>query len=406
MSKKVEVDGSMIIVKPSDSYKKSNDLISSKYKSTLIENKILAISLAQITKLKEEEVEINGEITKVFTSEMKSSDLMKKLQVSRKNLPAQLKSAYLKMSSRQIGIEDESGEFRYRALFIGSDYKNGSFKLYYNPLLGSYYKELSKNYTLLSLDTMMKFKSVHSFRLYEMLKKDCYGDNELWIPEIKGSKYIIEYSLSELKLTLGVVNAEAESVRTVLNRKGAPDYDRAVEVSKEKGFERWIDFKRRCIDPAIKEINEKTELNVTYELEKSGQGGKVHGLTFIVVIYNEEEKAEKTAAARQEISLTDDEKMDFLSDLQELYGDYAIKLKELRRIAEAASWDIEKCKKAGEVLKRYSKTVESVVQFLLKAIQEDWEPAISKEAKGKTPEYKGFEQRKYDFAQLEKELLA
>ena len=168
--KKVTKEGNMQVVAPSQDFAKSNSLISAKYRASLVECKLMSISLSQADKMVKEEVEINGETVPVFTSTMYSSDLTKQLGVTSKNLPTQLRSAYTKMAARQIGVE-ENGEFMYRNLFIGSDYKNGVFKLYYNPLLGNYYRKLSSNFTMLNLEEQLSFRSIYSFRLHEVLKQ-------------------------------------------------------------------------------------------------------------------------------------------------------------------------------------------------------------------------------------------
>ena len=395
--KKPENEGKLIRV--SDQYKKSNTLVGAKYKSTLIENKLLALSLSKADEMKSEEVMINGEKAKVFTSVMKSSEIINTIGLTSKNISSQLNAAYRKMQSRQIGIEDENGQFAYRSLFIGADYINGEFKLYYNPLLGNFYKEVKTNFTPLSLGVMMSFKSVHSFRLYELLRKECYITNKnakVYEEEEGKIKYIFNYSVAELKLMLGVVNADSQAVRNALvSKKGAPDYEKAVDASVEKGFKRWSDFNRRCIEPAVKEINENTEMCVDYELEKSGQGGKVHSITFIVKVNTKPNKTE---------SFDDKEKTMFINDVIDLIEE-KIKTKDAKMIAETSGYDMDKIKKAYKIAKS-SKNIENLVGFMIKAIKNDYNEAISIVSLNRAGSFGDYKQNDVDFEELSKKIYA
>ena len=401
VKKKVTKEGNMQVVAPSQDFAKSNSLISAKYRASLVECKLMSISLSQADKMVKEEVEINGEVVPVFTSTMYSSDLTKQLGVTSKNLPTQLRSAYTKMAARQIGVE-ENGEFMYRNLFIGSDYKNGVFKLYYNPLLGNYYRKLSSNFTMLNLEEQLSFRSIYSFRLHEVLKQKCYGEKTNKQEGIESTKYTgIRYSVAEMKLMMGTVEADSTACRNVLNKtSGAPDYERAVEVAKDKTNDRWADFKRYCIDPAVKEINAKTSMHVEYETEKSGQGGKVHSLIFSVTIKNAEVESKEPSEKIRVLS--EDDKLEFILELKDLMGD--LTAKDLRGIAEASSYDLDKCKRAFDVYRNSDKdSIDNPTGFIIRAIQDGWEP--KKKAAKKNP-FNAYKQNEYDYDELEAKLIS
>ena len=390
--------GTALVVRDSDKFKKSNELIGAKYKSTLLENRILALSLSKVNQMRAETVTINGENVKVFTSEIKSNELKKQLNISSKNLPTQVKAAYSNMSTRQIGIENENGEFKYRTLIIGGDYVNGTLKLYYNPLLSGYYKEVSKNYTMMSLGTLLSLKSNHSFRLYELIKKECYTTKAQKKIESDKIIYEVPFEVAELKFSLGVVNSTETAVQKVLNKAGAPDYEEAVNRAKEKGFEKWAEFRRRCIDPAVKEINGLEEFKLSYEVEKSGQGGKVQSITFFVEYKNKDNPVAKTKA---EAERSQEEIEDFCDRIAELIP-VRLKIREYRAISEASGWDFEKILRNYE----YSKTkdVEDIVGFMIKAVKEDWAASGKKPQKKAMTEKNGFSDFKgrndYDFEEL------
>lgn len=399
MGKKQVEENGVLVVRPSDEYKKSNNLISAKYKSTLVENKLLNISLSKVNELRAEDVEIEGETVHVFTSVMHSSELVNTLGVTRKNLSTHLKSAYKKMAARQIGIEDDRGNFAYRNLFIGSDYNNGVFKLYYNPLLGKYYKQVEKSYTKLSLEAMMSFKSIHSLRLYELIKKECYikGKESYDGPYIV---YEVPYSVAELKLSLGIINADAPEVRSVLDSSNPPDYERAVDVAKEQKFSKFNDFKSKCIEPAIEEINETIpDMNIEYKLEKSGRGGKVQTITFIVKETNAKAKQEKEDV---EVTLSELDEDDFIDEIRDMIS--GIKTREARSIAEAAKWDMALISRKYEMSK--SQNIENIVGWLISAIKNDYtEPVAKMKSNQRSTGFNNFSERTYDYEELMKDMI-
>lgn len=399
MAKKQAEENGVLVVRPSDEYKKSNNLISAKYKSTLVENKLLNISLSKVNELRAEDVEIEGETVHVFTSIMHSSELVNTLGVTRKNLSTHLKSAYKKMAARQIGIEDDKGNFAYRNLFIGSDYNNGVFKLYYNPLLGKYYKQVEKSYTKLSLEAMMRFKSIHSLRLYELIKKECYikGKESYDGPYIV---YEVPYSVAELKLSLGIINADAPEVRNVLDSSNPPNYERAVEVAKEQKFSKFNDFKSKCIEPAIDEINETIQdMNIDYRLEKSGRGGKVQTITFIIRETNGKAKTEKEVNFDTALEVDED---DFIDEIRDIIS--GIKTKEARSIAEAANWNMDLIVDKYNMSK--TQNIDNIVGWLIAAIKNDYaEPISQKKSKSSKSGFNNFSEREYDYEQLMKETL-
>ena len=124
----------------------------------------------------------------------------------------------------------------------------------------------------------MSFDSKYSYRLYEILKSKAFHSKNSSSTE---EEFSLHYGISELKLAVGVVDTNADAVSKML-KKHNPDFDKIVnEVSRDKNFNVWSDFKKRVIDVAVKEINEKSDLLVKYELIREGYGGKVTGIIFI-----------------------------------------------------------------------------------------------------------------------------
>ncbi len=376
-----------------DMYKRSNFMISSKYKSTIFSNRIMAISLSRIQEAHESD---DGYLTVTI----KGRDIQKLFGTKGNSFFEQLSSTASQMTGHTIGWSNpETQSFEYIAAVTEAQYENGEFSISFHKKLKKYLTELSHSYTILNLKTMLNFKSTYSFRLFELLKSRCYNRKGT---DQSNNLFRIEFDINELRLDLGVVNAELDSVKKVLNnKKGKPDYEKAVEVSPEKIYSRYKDFKARVLEVAVKEINAlDTELHIdSYEPLKAGRGGKVYAIVFYVQVLDD-----KKGMKKQENS-SDDNHEDILDDIRDLLD---VKSRDARAIGEAANWDMDKITRNYE----YSKTkdVEDIVGFMVKAVKEDW-AANEKKPRRKTKAAQGangfnnFKGRDYDYDELMQSVL-
>ena len=355
-----------------EEYKKSNIIVSAKYASTIFENKLMAIVLSRVPVAKKDK---EG----ALTISISANDLRSKLKIRGNGLYENLLETSKKMTGRTIGYEDAKNKrFTIVTMINKADYSDGYFSVRFSPELNEIIENLSANYTRLNLPTMLSFKSNYSLRLYEILKSHCYKDKRT--PGEDTGHYEIPLSVSELKLEMGAINTEIGSVKSILNstgKTGTPDYDRAVASAKDQIYKEFSNFHRDCIKKAVKEINEKTELEVTYVTKKSGRGGSVHTIVFIVDVRKDKQEPmvidlEDTV---ESIILSDEEKDNFI-DLVKDEIKQKISTYQAREIAEHAGYDIEKVKKAYEVAKNQKKKVENIVGFMIKAIDGNWEPAV------------------------------
>ena len=390
--KKKEEAGSFV---PSEIniYNKSNFLIGSKYKSSLLENKIMAISLANSDRF-----ETGASENESVYSRMNVAELRKALGANSGSFYQQLNQVAKEMTGKSIGMSSEdSRTFRYVAVVISAECKDGVFSIEYNHALRNMLLQLKRNYSRLNLSIMLKFTSNYSFRLYELLKSKCYHSRD--DQGSSASTYKIRFSLSELKLELGIVNAELGKVKRVLNNQANPDFDKAVEISPEKMLTNWSDFKRKALDRAVNEINDISDLHVTYDTIKHGQGGKVYGVDFTVVL--------RDAAKKEEpVELTEDQKIELLFQIRDILGE-SFPVRDIRKIAEAADIDLEKIRTACDLLDKTT-GVENPTGWLIKAIKDGYqkaEPRQPKKAAAKKGAFDRFEQQDYDFDSIEYAVL-
>lgn len=369
-------------------YKKSNFLIGAKYKSSLLENKILAVSL---TKVRKDE---NGQLISTVTA----SELKKYMKKTNGSFYDQLYSCADNLANRQIVMEDrENNKFMILNIVQTALYDNGKFIIKYNSDLEKYLYGLQQNFTKLSLPVMMSFKSVYSFRLYELLKSKAYYPRDKKKTE---NLFRITFSLSELKLDLGAVNSSYDRVQKIL-KSSSPDYDKAVEAAKEKTFARWGDFKDRVIDVAVKEINSLPEacMNVSYELGKSGRGGKVYEVAFIVKLTNGMAEFMEPDVVIVPAITADINVVEMIDNLLE---NEDMRVKDIKAIAVAAENNFERVKNAYDIYRKQKAKAANFTGWMIAAIKNGYKD--SKKYLGNS--FHDFEQNEYDFEQLEMQLLS
>ncbi|WP_027206268.1 replication initiation protein [Butyrivibrio fibrisolvens] len=406
------------IVKKGDNYKKSNFLITSKYKSSILENKILSIALANADDIHEE--------SEGLVYEIAVSDLKRKMNISKSygSFYDKLDDAAKSMTGRTIGTSNKKNRtFDYISVVTRATSKDGIFRIIFNPALKENIIDIKDKFTVLKLSTMLSFKSSYSLRLYELLKdelqeikwqqdrdaitlgkKNTYRQENLF-------KYETSIGLAELKLEMGVVNAELDKVKRVLQGKN-PDYEKAVASSPEQIFKSWSDFRRRVLEKATEEINEKTDLHVDFEADKAGRGGKVVGVTFIITDSKSYKNSNAGIKTESSDVFMDDLGDPYIVEAEELDIDDLIdkvrmiisenlKTKEIKSILQAADNDISKIKDAYELAGKQSE-IENLVGWMISAIKNGYTAT----PKRKNNTYSDFEQNTYDYELLEDELRA
>lgn len=402
------------IVKKGDNYKKSNFLITSKYKSSILENKILSIALANADDIHEE--------SEGLVYEIAVSDLKRKMNISKSygSFYDKLDDAAKSMTGRTIGTSNKKNRtFDYISVVTRATSKDGIFRIIFNPALKENIIDIKDKFTVLKLSTMLSFKSSYSLRLYELLKDELQEikwqqDREAITSGKKNTyrqenlfKYETSIGLAELKLEMGVVNAELDKVKRVLQGKN-PDYEKAVASSPEQIFKSWSDFRRRVLEKATEEINEKTDLHVEFEADKAGRGGKVVGVTFIITDSKSYKNAPKASSDvlmddLGELDIVEMEELDIddLIDKVRLIISENLKTKEIKSILQAANNDITKIKDAYELACKQS-GIDNLVGWMIAAIKNGYTVTQKK----KEFSYNDFEQNTYDYELLEDELRA
>lgn len=288
---------------------KSNSLISDvKYKTTLLEFKFLAV----MTSLVQPE-DKNFKYYKV-----KTKDLIHYLGLE-KNARAynDLYNAIKSLQKKTITVYEEDGwtdiswiaSARYRQ-------KQGIIEFEFSERLKPYLLQLKDNFTRFEVIYIKNLTSIHSARIYELIKQWSFMNREVLI------------GVDELKEVLGL----------------------------ESKYKLYGDFKRNVLEVAKSEIPEKTDLTFDYREEKTGR--RVTKIVFHSIKKVERELSdtplEGVAESLEELVAIDQEMIDELLKVGVLQGQAEELLAKGFTVIEDKSGDIEKSKKIQqEVQKKF-----------------------------------------------------
>ena len=331
---------------------RSNKLILSRYSATLIENKIMALSFKRVKLNK------NGNPAVVFTT----SELRKLTRAKGNGFYNQLKIAAAGLMNKMVYMEDEQAQaFSFINLIQKAEYREGRFTVVFTNESKALLYDLKSNFTSMSIDTLFSFKTNHAYRLYEILKVHEYkiGENNKPIE--------IVYSLSDLKLQLNCINTEGKNVKIELMQPH-PNYDKIVNnLDTEKKLESWYEFKRGVLEKALKEINEKTELDVSYAPIRTGRGGKTTSVRFYL--------KRKVEAKVEVIESEESKRSEMVGKVREIIKEVKLTKKDCISILKASNNDLDKINTAYNLASKQG-GIENFVAWMIAAIKNEYEKPI------------------------------
>lgn len=344
--------------------RKSNDLINSKYKSTLLENQIMSIAMTRI------EIDNNNEVTAtIYPGELK------KLTDRGNNLYTELRVASKSMIGHGVVIEDGQGNFKAFPIVKYAEYEHGVFKLKFNEEIRPHILGLRSNYTTMNLVMLNSFKKNASFRMYELLRKEVYKSN----PSVKDGGVEVIYNISELKFMLSLANMDEAAIqRELAKEKGSIDWDHLYDIAKEKSYAEWRDLRRNVLIPAQKELKEKSDIR--FEFSGIRQGGKYRSIRFLVYPNVPDEGMQRIITEKSMILDEKVQETDHQYSLQEINhaefyekyrGHNRLTDEDLAIIMEKANQDEEVVERAIEMADRQPE-IHNYIGWILKCIENNY----------------------------------
>lgn len=213
----MEVDERRIVVK-------ANAIIEARYKLNPIEQKIILFLISLNNR--------NDEIFKLYR--FRASDLIAFLDLEKnKNAYRELKSITKKLRRRDLIVKTETGELQLGWLASAEYFdKSGVVELEISEKMKPYLLNLQGCFTPYELRYITQFKSSYSFRIYELAKQ---------YENTKAKKRIFE--ITELRKILML----------------------------EAQYKQFCDFEKRVLKPSKKEINEKSDINIDYDVVRQSR---------------------------------------------------------------------------------------------------------------------------------------
>lgn len=214
---------------------KSNQLVEASYRLDLMEQRLV---LAAIVEAREQDILLKEKPVKIEAKRFAAL-----FGIAESHAYQLMKEAKSRLYDRSLHVVDTDGSIGSVRWVEGVFYKDGDgfVKLKFSSYVTPYLARLETEYTEYRLGQIGKLTSAHAVRIYELCAQ--YRHSK------QGGR---EISLVELKRMLCMTD----------------EYP-AVD-----------DFKRRVINPAVKQINEHTDLCVTVENVKTGRS--VTGLYFTI----------------------------------------------------------------------------------------------------------------------------
>lgn len=294
-----------------------NNLVEARYRLTLQEKRIVLWLSSQVT---------------MFDEDFKEHHLGVKefaalTDTKGENLYTDLQAITRRLMQRIITIRPIGEKRLIQVAWLGSaDYKieKGIISLSFHPHLKPFFLQLKKNFTKINIADIMGLQSSHSVRIYELLKqKEYIGNRVISIEDIR-------------------------------------DY---CGISKEK-YKNINDLKRKVLDISNREINEKTDIEISYSMIKDGR--KYVSVSFD--IKNKEDNKKKYKLSSKEIKNRD--------KLIKKIQDFGFSMNTIFKIiSDLSDFDIEQAVRSVE-LQVQNGNVKNPKAMLRTAFKEKWKPDV------------------------------
>lgn len=337
--------------------RRANILIESRYRASMMETKVMTLGLYKL----------QNQSSHSLTVSFSKAELARVMGVENQTwIYEQLRRVSKRIVQHFHHIENpQEREFQSFAIVTNAEFKQGTFSLTFNGKVMPYLVDRGLKYTPMQLRILMSFdmtKNNFAFRLYEILRIRRYKLDKAPYP-----KYItVPYRVSELKIMIGVVNTDDPAIQDAIDR--GLDYDYIVEKiavnGETKMYDKWYDFRRYVLEPAMKEINEKTDIHVDYKLEKGNKGGKVQSIVFILskneAFVEENEKQEPKELTVEQLIVMEE----FIEE--------PLSTSAKASLFKAANGDLERIRQAYYLAKQQPE-VRNLVGFMISALKGNYE---------------------------------
>jgi plasmid replication initiation protein len=313
-----------------------NNLIEARYRLSLQEKRVVIWLASQVQKT-------DGDFKEHVLSIKKFAELT---DVRGDRLYSELQAITRRLMQRIISIYPIGEDRLIQVAWLGAaDYKfdKGTVSLSFHPHLQPFILNLKNHFTALNLSDLMGLQSVYSIRIFELIKQyESIGKREI--------------SLKDLREYCG--------------------------ISDDK-YKKFSDFKKRIIESSRKEINEKTDIFISYEEVKISR--KITSIRFSINKNQEYKKTEFEKNQQEKADIIQKE-VGSCSELIEKIMEYGFTKQAAKNLIQS---DIEEkvfnAIKAVDIQVRRG-NVKNPKAMIKTAIKECWEPDVFKKRSKLYPE--------------------
>lgn len=210
---------------------KANHLVQASYRITLQEKKLVLAALSCC--------DSRGEPQKAV--KITASDFAEVTGMDLSNAHRELYKAADRLYDRSIKVSDpeQTEEFRWIQSKIKKHKGEGMVTLTWSDPILKYIGQLKQQFTSYRLGSVGRLQSVYSIRLYELLMQ---------------------------------FNRTGDRVISV------SDFRELLEIGDK--YKQFRDLRKRVIDPAVKELNQRSDLDITFETISEGRRVRALSFTF------------------------------------------------------------------------------------------------------------------------------
>lgn len=230
MNKKIDLckDGKVSI--------RNDGIIAKQTPMTMQEARLLRLVIMQVSQYDEDLMEYEVSINEI-------ADF---IGVSYQNIHNEIRNVCEKLASQKIAVKADSAKenWSFRPWMALIEYNDGKIKLALNKYVKPYVLEFKGLFTQYEMNDVMQLRSYYALRIYEILK--------MKYTSCRKKKNTFDFTIEELR----------------------------EMTSTENKFKQAGHFKSKVIDIAEREINEKTDINITAEMLKRSR--KYIGVRFTV----------------------------------------------------------------------------------------------------------------------------
>lgn len=313
--------------KKTDLITKTNELINASYHLSVQEARLMGLMCSQIHP--------DDDDFQKYTINI--SEFLDLLEIKDTAYYTKVKKITRSLLSRVLTIRQPDGLLQVTWLSSAKYFDGqGVVQLSFDPEMKPYLLQLKEKFTSYRLANVLELSSQYAYRLYEMLKQY----------QVAGRRII---EIKDLRWSLNI----------------------------EKSYERWSALKDKVLDIAEREINEKTDIKISWKPIKTGR--KITAIDFKI----------KTNPKNKTNPENDAENAERIKDLDDTLNLVPEKFRELKTIQLAIQnsfkkFGIDYVKRNISYTNKHAK--KNYRAYLVKALKEDWAKQEEEDAESKQQE--------------------